>query len=300
MGSPMLGETMFGQICWAVRHVAGEDALAALLDGYCEGRPFAVVSDAFPEGYFPLPSLPDSFWDPVDVSERKYFKKKAWMRIQDYSRSPSSWRASALTDAEVSGVPGVSAVSSYTVHNTINRTTGTTGTGQFAPYVQSQIWQHPDQRFCIYVVLDEDRFQMDDLSRIVKWIGAGGYGRNATVGLGKFELLDVREQVLSAVEAGSRTCVTLASSVLGGVAGINPDLTFYRCRTHFGRHGDVYALSGQPFKKPVLMARTGALVSFADSGLMPFIGRGVTGISPAHPETVHQGYAPVVWVRNLA
>lgn len=47
-GSPLLGETLFGQLCWAILRLYGKERLEALLDGYCEGRPFAVVRrDAF-------------------------------------------------------------------------------------------------------------------------------------------------------------------------------------------------------------------------------------------------------------
>ena len=49
-GSPLLGETLFGQLCWAILRLYGKERLEALLDGYCAGRPFAVVADAFPKG----------------------------------------------------------------------------------------------------------------------------------------------------------------------------------------------------------------------------------------------------------
>ena len=60
-GSPLLGETLFGQLCWAILRLYGKERLEALLDGYCEGRPFAVVADAFPKGCIPLPDCLPSF-----------------------------------------------------------------------------------------------------------------------------------------------------------------------------------------------------------------------------------------------
>lgn len=74
-GSPLLGETLFGQLCWAILRLYGKERLEALLDGYCEGRPFAVVADAFPKGCIPLPALPAQFWaqhdDSPQVSEEE-------------------------------------------------------------------------------------------------------------------------------------------------------------------------------------------------------------------------------------
>lgn len=69
--------------------------------------------------------------------------------------------------------------------------------------------------------------------------------------------------------------------------------------TRFGRHGDVAVQSGAPFKRPVLLAKAGSV--FWPEQLDPgqaFIGQGLGGtaapISLAMPETVQQGYAPVV------
>ena len=91
-GSPLLGETLFGQLCWAILRLYGKERLEALLDGYCEGRPFAVVADAFPKGCIPLPALPAQFWAQHDDSDRKYLKKKAWMPLAELSEPLSRWR----------------------------------------------------------------------------------------------------------------------------------------------------------------------------------------------------------------
>ncbi len=61
-GTPLLGEILFGQMCWAFVRLYGEERLADLLEGYVDGRPFAVLSDAFPSGHVPLPTLPNYLW----------------------------------------------------------------------------------------------------------------------------------------------------------------------------------------------------------------------------------------------
>lgn len=45
MGTPLVGDTLFGQLCWAVRNRFGEARLSELLEGYTAQRPFMVVSD---------------------------------------------------------------------------------------------------------------------------------------------------------------------------------------------------------------------------------------------------------------
>ena len=73
--------------------------------------------------------------------------------------------------------------------------------------------------------------------------------------------------------------------------------------TRFGRHGDRAVSLGNPFKAPLLLADTGAVLSPVAGRLdaRPFVGQGLGGarnpISLVLPETVHQGYAPVLGIR---
>lgn len=47
-GTPLLGEILFGQMCWAFVRLYGEERLADLLEGYVDGRPFAVCQTPSP------------------------------------------------------------------------------------------------------------------------------------------------------------------------------------------------------------------------------------------------------------
>ena len=57
-GTPLAGDTLFGQLCWTLRHQLGNARLDELLLGYTRGKPFLVVSDALPAGHVPLPNVP--------------------------------------------------------------------------------------------------------------------------------------------------------------------------------------------------------------------------------------------------
>ena len=98
MGTPLVGDTLFGQLCWAVRNRFGEARLTVLLEGYREQRPFMVVSDAFPQGFFPLPSLPSSFWKKLK-HDRKQLKKAQFIKIDDAQKNNViSWQEYALSE----------------------------------------------------------------------------------------------------------------------------------------------------------------------------------------------------------
>ena len=91
--------------------------------------------------------------------------------------------------------------------------------------------------------------------------------------------------------------MTLAPCAAQGL-GFDGAQSYWRVLTRFGRHGNAHALAGNPFKTPVLMAATGAvLVPAGEFTARPFVGQGLGGagkLSRAEPATVQQGYAPSV------
>ena len=203
LGTPLLGETLFGSLCWAIVRLFGDERLKELLRGYGEGKPFAVVSDAFPEGYVPLPVLPSIFWASRAGDDRKYLKKKVWLPVKELLTASETWQAKALTDAELAATLSTPSVggkamlktSTVRVHNTINRSTLTTGEGMFAPYQQTQMRFHPLIQLAIYVVVDETRFSESELQQAMTFIGLSGFGRDASAGLGKFEVIGAPQEM---------------------------------------------------------------------------------------------------------
>lgn len=297
-GTPLLGDTLFGQLCWTIRHQAGEARLRELLDGYLADRPFAVVADALPTGYLPRPALPLSgFEQPADV-DRKRLKKRQWIPHDALRQPLRSWLKFAHSDQEVTGKPDFSLRESWPQpHNTINRQTGTTGEGGFAPYLMSQIGFAPGVTLDLHVVFDSARLDKSELQAWFSGIGATGFGRDASIGLGKFAVLEVVETGLTA-QTSANAYLTLAPCAPQG-CGFLPDASRYQPFTRFGRHGDLAVQSGQPFKTPVLLIAAGAVLKPARYVETRFIGQGLGGdgrLSRAIAATVHQGYASVVGI----
>ena len=292
-GTPLAGDTLFGQLCWTLRHQLGHARLQALLEGYTAGRPFAVVSDAMPNGHVPLPVLPSAAWVSSENADRKALKKRRWLAVDDLARPLPQWQSFARADAELAPV-----TERAQPHNTINRQTGTTGTGPFAPYSMSQRWYTQDTRLDVHVALDDSRLSEDELGAALAYIGATGFGRDASIGLGKFELAAAARPVQWHRPAGANRYLTLGPSAPQGL-GFCPVRSSWQVLTRFGRHGDAAVQGGSPFKKPLLLAQAGAV--FRPETLDPalaIIGQGLGGelqpISAAMPQTVHQGYAPVI------
>lgn len=295
-GTPLAGDTLFGQLCWTLRHQLGNERLNELLHGYTQGQPFAVVSDALPAGHVPLPCVPSGFWKASDA-DRKALKKKKWLPVDALSQPFEAWQAKARSDADVAHH-----TERAQPHNTINRATGTTGTGPFAPYAMPQIWFHADMRFDVYVALDLDRLGLEALTAALTAIGATGFGRDASIGLGKFALEgEAQLQQWPTIE-NPNSYLSLGPCAPQGL-GFAAPRSFYQVTTRFGRHGDVGVQAGNPFKRPVLLAKAGGV--FWPEAMDPgraCIGQGLGGVakpvSMAMPETVQQGYAPIIAIHR--
>lgn len=315
-GTPLAGDTLFGQLCWTLRHQLGNDRLNTLLQGYTSGQPFVVVSDALPAGHVSLPSVPSSLWQKALVADRKVLKKKKWLSTNALSLPFAAWQASAQSDSQVAepwlnewaeqakhrDAKGSSQTERAQPHNTINRQTGTTGEGQFAPYAMPQIWFHPAMRFDLHVVLDDTRLSQAELTAALDYIGATGFGRDASIGLGKFERANDASATTWPAATAANSYLTLGPCAPQGL-GYCPVRSTYQVATRFGRHGDAAVQSDQPFKRPVLLAKAGSV--FWPEALdtsRTFIGQGLGGIdnpvSMAMPETVQQGYAPVIAIHR--
>ncbi|BCX88937.1 CRISPR-associated protein Csm4 [Methylomarinovum tepidoasis] len=290
--------------------------MTELLEGYTEGRPFAVVSDAFPAGFLPRPALPLHHFGEVDAAERKQVKKNRWIAGADFGRPVADWLALAKSDRELVEHFAAEACRRRTTrspadggsdliatraqpHNTIHRLTGTTASGEFAPYAMTQYWHCRGMKLAVYLAHDPGRIAVDDLTTLLRDIGQTGFGRDASIGLGKFEVDAVDGSPWPAQEHAN-AWLTLAPCAPQGLEW-NPSGCWYQPFTRFGRHGDAAVHSGRPFKTPVLLADTGAVLTplHFDSGRC-FTGRGLGGdggLSKAIPQTVHQGYAPVLAIR---
>lgn len=322
LGTPLIGDTLFGQFCWQAAYDPGllDAGLEGQLQRYAES-PFAVFSSAFPRFTengrviyaFKRPDLPLAWLSPPPSTSRlqrlehlKEVKKKKWLLLEDSLRldftrltdDAGLWeRLLSQAPSEVQRLcrraGGRQPLVSFSQpHNTINRQRLTTGKAPFAPYTQEVHFFVPGTELAVFVLLNEEATDIERLSRGLSRIGQGGFGRDASIGLGRFAITGRRELPLPPAQEADALytlapCVPVPDSFNDGDAFFTP---FVR----FGKHGDRLATSRNPFKAPVVMAAEGAVFRPKDPQALarPYFGRAVTGISKAEPVTVAQGYAP--------
>lgn len=321
-GTSLKGDTLFGHFCWQARNDPGilNGGLDRWIDLYAE-RPFAVFSSAWPKlcidgkEWYALkrPDLPLSRLFPVTdkdrkkrMTERKEKGKQKWLLVEEDLRInlktaeyKSEKELATLAFGELTdetrrlmrGKGKLRLMADFLqTHNTIDRRTMTTGEGMFAPYAMSSVFFYPEMELVAFVLIDEEATDIDRVRDALERIGKRGFGRDASTGLGRFDLGEDDEKTLPDVP-GANACYTLAPAV--PEKGVFKD-NFFTPFTRFGRHGDILATSGNPFKNPIIMADEGAVFVPAgkDAFEKPYLGRAVRDISKSEPRTVAQGYAP--------
>lgn len=272
------GDTLFGQICWAIRYTFGNEKLESLLSNYGIS-PFLVVSDGFAKGYVPKPSLPSSLLG-ENSDLKKENRKKVWLKMEELQNSQFS---KARKNEDVGYFHNTISV----VKNSLNYKTFTTDeSGKFSPYSEEETSLSPKD---VYFLID-DTFSFDELNQVIRTLSLMGYGKNASIGKGFFEFNDLQEITL---ENNSKSFMTLSPSVL---IEQNIKTTFYEPFTRFGKHGA--GLNTNPFKKPLLMANTGTVIIFEDNYDKSYIGKAIKGHSNFE-NTVHQGYSIIIPIKGL-
>ncbi|MBW2083866.1 MAG: hypothetical protein JRI39_12500 [Deltaproteobacteria bacterium] len=322
LGTPLKGDTLFGQFCWEVVWDSSlvEGGLETQLTVYHE-KPFVIFSSAFPRlksendqfvCALKKPALPppmQSFSDNAHRMEtlkaHKEEKKKQWV-VYEFDSGPMDpegmkalneqelFQMCRVDDLEIEGSLFWDISSFYLnapqLHNTINRLTSTTGEPPFSPYNLQVGYYAPGVELVVFILLDESATDIERVTKGLKRMGNFGFGRDASTGMGRFRVKDTKELTIPVADM-EHACYVLAPCV--PEQGQFQEY-FFTPFVRFGRHGGNLARGENPFKNPIIMADEGAVFVPAE-GIdfeKPYIGRAVKNVSKAEPNTVVQGYAP--------
>ncbi|ADD26998.1 type III-A CRISPR-associated RAMP protein Csm4 [Meiothermus ruber] len=244
--APPRAPTLWGHLAWWVRYTQGEEKLKEWLEAFQHDPPF-LFSSAFPTGYLPRPYLPQLQVE--DTQARKALKKIRYLSLKTFARVIQEGEQ-ALRDApelKEGKAPKVTLASQTRVG--INRTTGTAQEGIL--FTDRVYWLNDKAQQQTWTVYAQVRQQADYLEQALREVGTFGYGGKASVGLGRFEVVDTQE--LELPEAENPTHYVILSPTLPQGEG------FYALETYWGRLGGHFALAETPFKRPYLRAVEGSV-----------------------------------------
>ncbi|RLA08822.1 MAG: hypothetical protein DRQ51_01345 [Gammaproteobacteria bacterium] len=276
----LTGDTLFGQICWQIVHSLGEYKLNSLLQDYVR-NPFLIISDSYPAEHIIKPTLPYFYFGKHKTQDRKKIKKLNFIQIENIKKPISQWLDN-ITDDKKNKIK-----KQHRTHNSINRLLGSTTGNDYAPYQVATFSYQNNLDF--YLLLDESLLDIKNLEKIISQIGDIGYGKDATIGMGKFRIIGFKEHQWN-INQQVNSFLSLSLMQLQG-QNYQSDNTFYTPTTKFGKHGSSVA---KPFKNPIMLAKSGAIITTTMNN-QQYLGAAITcNISQSIPKTVHQAYAIVI------
>lgn len=309
--TPILGDTLFGHICWGIVYHEGEKALMNFLEPYDQGNPHLILSNGFPDGMVPVPLLkpkiPSYDLSLEQLQKIKKAKKQKYMPFDYFTDESFKFSEDTLIDQFTKSEAGKSKYSFHSwnlnyelrFHNTINRITGTTDektktTGLYS--VKELFYKRARLRFNqfqsteevpiinIYICSDLDQ---DRIQTLFKWGLEKGYGADISTGKGNLVFDDI--EPIEFPNTGAR-----AMSLGNFVPGFNETLHNLRADviTKYGKLGGDFVLYMNPFKKPIVMYQEGA--TFDNPGNKKYVGRLLKDIHK-DKRIRHYAFAPLIY-----
>jgi len=279
LGTPLHSGTLFGHLCWARRFLEGEEALGRWLASLEQGEPF-LLSSGLPAGMLPRPLLA-----PVrGAVEAKQVRKRQYLSLEDFLAMRGRLSARALAKAATDGPERLRLKSHRLAHNTIDRRLGTTPE-EGGLYFVDELWPcAPPGEAVDWDVYVGASLSAGELAALFEAVGRLGYGRDATLGRGRF-----RVRVEPAPEGLFGAAGRRLLSLSHGSLTANMRRPRYRLEPHFGKLGPVAAAeaAANPFKYPLTLLRPGATFEPADAG--PF-GELLRGVHPTAAFVRHNAW----------
>lgn len=333
-GTSLKGDTIFGHFCWQI--IYDSDLIGMTLNEFLlhyDTDPLIIFSSMYPKFYresenayyyaLKTPDLPldELFVSPKNSNEKikrgKEYKAKKWMIVKEGQKFASfkdilllklnekellkeagndlTQDVKKIMKKSVNNESFVVKFNQY--HNRINRLINTTDNEGFAPFVMEQQVFYPETELALFVGFDENVINIDGIRMGLERIGVTGFGRDASTGLGRFELGEDSEIELSGMGSDKpNACYTLSPCV---PQRDTFSTMYFSPFVRFGKHGDVLAKSLNPFKNPIIMVDEGAILKPKNNEIFnkPYVGTAVNNISKAEPKSVAQGYSLYIPVR---
>jgi len=289
-GSLLTADTFFGHLCWAMRLTRGESAVQEFLACYDSGEAPLVLSDGLPAGFLPRPILQPAERTTAEISPEQYkaIKKVPYISVGGFEKLRG-----ALKEADVLKVLAQESeervfhgnsqvregllpwIEEATWHCTIDRGIGSV-LKQGGLYQTEDFLFGTDVRFNVFVRLSD--FDIQTLLELVEFVGMSGYGRDASVGLGRFSVESFAEFAFPRIP-DANAFMALSNFV---PSPKDPVHGWYDLTVKFGKLGGPYSLGPTekaahcPFKKPLVMLKAGSV--FFDNPVQEWYGRVVSNV----------------------
>lgn len=272
LGTPLVGPTLFGQLCWLRREAEGDAALSRWL---AQPETFWRLSDGFPADCLPKPLTRPRLLEKEALDDVKARKKRPYVRRDRWLKHRHAWDEARL---ELDDLVADTAHTRRIAHNVVDRHgRGTLEQGGLFFLDEDWRFSNPETSgIDLYVQSPEPP---ETVRALLAELGRQGYGRDASTGRGRFEVetIEPDDRLLAGPPGASRRM----SLSRGCLTPLTMRDAYWRIAPHFGRAGPQVALAGtSTFKHPALLTLPGATFAAGEGEA----GRWLTGLHPTRPE----------------
>ena len=245
--TPWQADSLLGALACSWARSRGQRALRRdFLDPWLAGTPRFVISDAFPDDSLPVPAALPLWWD-WPPEQRKAVKKRRWLTEADFHRVQCG-RKPELRSARV-------AVRDYVrLRNALSRATDATGRRGELFEVPFSSLTEADAHLAI-LARASDEGSLGILVEALKLLGRTGYGADASVGHGGFELAEDPAPVAHLDDVPDADGFTALSTFQP--AATDPAEGYWRVFVKYGKLAPEFHASAV-FKRPQVMVEAGA------------------------------------------
>lgn len=295
-------DTIYGHFCWRLKEQLGDEKLIEFISLYKNSKPIFILSDGllqadgeiqFPRPLvFSKPEIKQTKTEKVmEFVKRKSDKERNFIKLSELNKFLNSGRLEfeekPIIKSELKAKYKKPVKSkSLRVSVQIDRSTFGSSEGRLFSY-NAQYTREDVSYVLLIKVIDEPAFKDFICEKIIKDIFTTGFGKKKSSGYGQFEVGNMIEfnEIKEPQESD-------AFMVLGNYLPAEADNTLpigYETNTKYGKLGEEFSQSENPFKNPIVFLEAGSC--FKTENKKYFYGR-VTDegkISPANRFAVQFG-----------
>ena len=303
--SELQSDTILGHFCWRMKEQLGDNKLAGFISLYQGNNPVFTLSDGILEKdnivFFKKPYINTEF-KPETKSKKerianflrqKEIKTRAYVTLEQLNLFLNGdletyEKSFELPEIKTLSVPQLKQDLRISVE--IDRETMSSKKERLFSYNPSYVEDKDDNTFIVIFIkiIDEKKYYEFDCESILKSIFEVGFGKKKSSGYGQFEVIGEVEKFEGFKELKDSTGFITLGNLLKG-KNDNIENAYFEYNVKYGKLGEAYSRSENPFKKPIIFFTTGSC--FCTSKGSEYYGRVTEDgeVSPANNFVVQFG-----------
>lgn len=270
--SELQSDTIYGHFCWRLKERFGDEKLTEFISLYKSSKPVFILSDGllsvngeirFPRPYiFSKPELKETKAEKVfEFVKRKSNKERNYVTITELNAFLNTGKITIeekneqvnAKDKQKKKKPVIS--ESLRVSVQIDRNTFGSSEGRLFSYNPKYIRE--DVSYVIIIkVIDETAYKSFECESILKDVFRVGFGKKKSSGYGQFEVGNLTEINTFEEPKESNVFIVLGNYLPSEADKISP--IGYDINTKYGKLGEEYSQSENPFKNPIVFLTAGS------------------------------------------